>query len=87
MIEGKNGIFLFLVDRNKVKEKWWTTNLNQAIQFQKHTAAEIQAKKLNFGNPEVVNYDTALKLVMENERNYDYNKEEHIFSNEAFKQS
>ena len=83
--EGRNKLTLFLVDRKKTKKQWWTYDLALAMQFYKESAAKIQANKLMYKNPQVVNFDEAKN--MESENNYIVAiLEEHPFSSEALGQ-
>ena len=55
--EGRNQLTLFLVDRTKTKKQWWTHDLGLAMSFYKESTAKIQARKLKYKNPQVVNSD------------------------------
>jgi len=44
----------YLVDRTQRKDKWWTADPSEAIQFNLKSAAKIQLSKIKFGSPEVV---------------------------------
>jgi len=63
---GRNGETLFLVDRKKIKDRWWSTNLMDAIQFNKESAANYSANRLKYGNPEVLNWHEAVKADNDN---------------------
>lgn len=41
---------LYLVDRRKTKEHWWTDNIKLAITFPSRKLAEIQATKYKYNN-------------------------------------
>lgn len=86
MTNGRKGMFLFLVDRTKIKNRWWSYDWIDAMQFQKESAAKIQAKKLKYKSPEVISTRTAIKLSKENDRNFDYGSLEHPFSQDALEQ-
>ena len=86
MTHGRKGMFLFLVDRTKTKKAWWSYDWTDAIQFQKQTAAQIQANKLRFKEPTVITVNEAMRLSKENDRNFDYEGQEHPFSSEALGQ-
>lgn len=45
--------YAFLADRNRQKDKWWTSKLSEAISFTSQIAANNQCSKLKFGNPRV----------------------------------
>ena len=51
MTTGKKGMYLFLVDRRKINNRWWSTDWSDAMQFQKESAAIIQSKKLKYKSP------------------------------------
>jgi len=86
MTHGRKGMFLFLVDRSKTKNQWWSYDWTDAMQFHKESAAKIQAGKLRFKEPKVITIDRAIELSKENDRNYDYEVLEHPFSSEALGQ-
>lgn len=46
--------WLFLVDRKKTKQTWWTHDAGLAIVFQKKNAAQLQARKYKYNNVKVV---------------------------------
>ena len=77
---------LFLVDRSKIKNRWWTSDWTEAMQFYKESAAKIQASKLQKNNPRVITINQAILLTRENERNFDYDSLEHPYSSEALGQ-
>lgn len=83
--QGRGGIRLFLVDRTKTKRHWWTTSLVTAMAFYKESAAQIQANKLHYKTPVVVNSNVAKILERENEEKEILN-EVHPFSSEALGQ-
>ena len=60
--EGRNGEVLFLVDRSLTKTQWWTENIDFAIVFRKYSAAKIQLKKLIYGNPDIIDLESAEKI-------------------------
>ena len=63
MINGKNGINLFLVDRSETKSRWWTADLTNVMIFRRLESAQTQANKLRFKNPQVVDWETAKEIV------------------------
>ena len=83
--EGRNQLTLFLVDRTKTKKQWWTCDLALAMQFYKESAAKIQANKLRFKNPQVVNSNDAKRIENKN-THFAAIAEEHPFSSEALGQ-
>ncbi len=86
MTNGRNNMNLFLVNRAKIKSRWWSYDWADAIQFQSKEAAQIQAKKLRYKQPTVITTNEAIKLTKENEENYDYEEQEHPFSSDALGQ-
>ena len=47
-------INLYLVDRNKTKDFWWSPNSKFAMKFIKKSCAETQAKKYKYNNVKVI---------------------------------
>ena len=45
---------LYLVDRNKTKDFWWSPNAKFAMKFIKKSCAEYQAKRYKYNNAKVV---------------------------------
>ena len=86
MTNGRKGMYLFLVDRKKINNRWWSTDWSDAMQFQKESAAGIQAAKLKYKSPEVISIDTAIQLSKENDKNFDYESLVHPFSSDALGQ-
>ena len=84
MTQGRKSMFLFLVDRTRIKSRWWSYSVSDAMQFRKESAAKIQARKLVYKSPEVISYSEACRLERLNDMNYDY--DEHPFSSEALGQ-
>ena len=84
--KGRRDKTLFLVDRSKIKNRWWSTSWDGGMLFKSMEAAEIQARKLMYKEPEVVSLSTAKQLCRENERNIDYDSMEHPFSSDALGQ-
>ena len=56
---------LYLVDRNKTKQFWWSHDSFYAMVFEKESAAQIQAKKYKYNKARV-------KKITENMANLDY---------------
>jgi hypothetical protein len=55
---------LALVDRNKSKKYWWTSdNANIILNYIKKSAAEWACKRLKKNNAMVVDYKTACKII------------------------
>ncbi len=79
MAEGKNNHAIFLVDRTRIKNKWWTQNLDDALKFQNETAAIVQRDKLKYNNPEVVTWKYAKEMEIESD---DIPDDDHPFSME-----
>jgi len=86
MTKGRKGMYLFLVDRRKIKNRWWSTDWSESIQFQKESAAKIQAAKLKYKSPKVISIDNAIELSKENDKNVDYESSIHPFSSDALGQ-
>lgn len=86
MTHGRKGMFLFLVDRNKHKNKWWSYDWSDAIQFTSLDAANIQSSKYKYKSPSVITITEAIRLSKENDKNYDYEAFEHPFSSDALGQ-
>ena len=84
--EGRKNMTLFLVNRNIIKNKWWSTYWTDSFIFKKQSAAQIQANKLRFKSPRVITVEKAMLLSAENDRNWNYELEEHPFSSEALGQ-
>lgn len=53
------GKFLVMVDKNKSKDKWWTSIMENALVFTSKKTADDTCQKLKFNNPRVVPFDTA----------------------------
>jgi len=64
--QGRDNVTLFLVDRKKTKKHWWTYDLALAMEFYKESAAMIQANKLIYKDPRVINSNEARELENEN---------------------
>lgn len=45
---------LYLVDRNKTKDFWWSFNTTFAMKFIKESSAKFQAKKYKYNNVKVI---------------------------------
>ena len=45
---------LYLVDRNKTKDFWWSPNATFAMKFIKKSSAEFQAKRYKYNNVKVI---------------------------------
>ena len=45
---------LYLVDRNKTKDFWWSPNAKFAMKFIKKSCAEYQAKRYKYNNVKVI---------------------------------
>lgn len=57
--------YMGLVDRTKIKKRWWTLERTELMVFQKESAAQFQVSKLKYGNPKVVSYKEAVKAIAE----------------------
>lgn len=45
---------LYLIDRNKTKDFWWSFNTKFAMKFIKKSSANFQAKKYKYNNVKVI---------------------------------
>lgn len=50
---------LALIDRSKSKDKWWTSELKNALVFESKEQAQLQCEKYKYNNPRVVPFDKA----------------------------
>lgn len=53
------GIKLFLADRKKTKDQWWTSRLELALIYNRESAAKVHSQKYKFNNPAVITYSKA----------------------------
>lgn len=67
--KGRENMHLFLVDRTKIKDRWWSYKWDDAIIFQKLKAAQTQIKKLRYRSPEVITLNQAKLLTRKNDIN------------------
>lgn len=59
---------LALVDRNKTKEQWWTSHESHLIlRLWDRQAAENRINKLSIGNPRIVMFEEAVKIIEDQE--------------------
>lgn len=82
--KGENRMVLFLIDRNKDKSRWWTTNLYMAMAFRKKSAAEYSANRLKYGEIEVVGQDEAEYI--DHQNTIHFAEADHPFSSDALGQ-
>lgn len=87
MTHGQDNMYLFLVDRTKIKNRWWSYDWTDAMQFNKESAAKVQASKLRYKEPTVITIDEAIKLTKMNNINDSFYSETHPFSSEGLGQS
>lgn len=59
---------LFLVDRTKVRKKWWTLKLNEAVKFRDKSQAEKQISKIYLNRPKIVTLEEALSISDKNKQ-------------------
>ena len=52
--KSSNFKILYLVDRSKTKDFWWSPNTTFAIKFIKKSCAEFQAKRYKYNNVKVI---------------------------------
>jgi len=83
--QGRNNVTLFLVNRRITKKSWWTVDLIDAMEFNKHSAAIIQCNKLRYKSPCVVDSKEAHRLCGYNDHVM-AEIGEHPFSSEALGQ-
>lgn len=83
--QGRHNLTSFLIDRRVSKSSWWTLELDLAMAFRKKEAAKVQANKLTYKNPEVVDSTTAKYLEAENLSKIP-DLEEYPYSSEALGQ-
>ncbi len=82
--EGEDNMNLFLVDRTKVTTRWWSYNVDEAIEFKRIDVARSSLNRLQYKNPRILTKEEAIVLHNANEANTAGN--DHIFSNEALGQ-
>lgn len=58
---GNKGV-LYLADRNKTKEYWWTYEIKLVMKFNSLVEADRMATKLKHNNPTVITLDEAYKI-------------------------
>lgn len=58
-----NGEYCFLVDRNKCKDRWWTSLTETAIVFNKLSAAEWSLNNYTHNDPIIVTLQEAKDIV------------------------
>ena len=58
------GRILVLVDRNKSKSTWWTSDLDNALVFTSREQAQKQCEKYKYNYPRVIPFDVAKKQVI-----------------------
>ena len=58
----KNGTFSFMVNRNKIKYKWWTFDIREAYEYPDKSTAISICKGLHHGTFSAVDKDRALFL-------------------------
>jgi hypothetical protein len=83
--KGRGNVTLFLVDRRIFKDRWWVTDRDSAMAFKKYSAAQAQANKLRYKDPQVMGEHEAKEVSIENLQREILN-EEHPFSSEALGQ-
>ena len=65
-----SGAILFLVDRKRIKNKWGSILLEDAIVLGSIKRAEALAKSMKFGNPRVYTYEDALNFAANMESSF-----------------
>ena len=69
--EGRGDVTLFLVDRSKIKDRWWSSDYLDAFRFEKESVARTQARKLKYGVLGVVSLEQAEVFSRDQEREPD----------------
>ena len=68
--------YLALVDRNKTRHIWWTSDNPELImKFNKESVARVQASKLARNEPEVIAYTQACRYITEQETELTHHEE------------
>lgn len=67
MQESKDGYALFLVDRSKIRDRWWTTDIEEAISFHSDVSALRQVQKLSKNSPKVITSEIIDSYVYRNQ--------------------
>lgn len=78
---GSRGQPVYMVDRRKNKNQWWTSHLESAKVFESLEAALNQVSKLKYNDPEVITMKEAKELSRDS---FEY--DEHPFSSDALGQ-
>jgi hypothetical protein len=60
--QSRKGKTLFLIDRRKRQDRWWSFHLDDAL-ITSHDSATEAAKRLKFSKPAVMNLKIAIKIV------------------------
>lgn len=60
------GVRLFLADRKKTKDQWWTSALDLALIYNRESAAKVHSQKYRFNNPTVIAYSKAKSVASVN---------------------
>jgi hypothetical protein len=58
----KHSDIVFMVDRAKRKDTFWSTDINDALFYTSKEAALLKAKSLKLNNPRIIDSDTALSI-------------------------
>ncbi len=68
----KHSNIVFMVDRSKRKDTFWSLRLSDALIWTSENAAKEKCKTLHLNNPKVIGMDEALKISKEIEKRIDY---------------
>ncbi len=60
------GVRLFLTDRKKTKEQWWTEGLELALIYSSEAAARQHCNKYKHNNPTVITFSKAKMVANKN---------------------
>lgn len=60
--KSKNGKYLFLANKDIIKDKYWTENLEEAVKFYKFDIAEKVKNKKIYNDPTVISEEEAKYL-------------------------
>lgn len=58
------GMNLALVDRSKIRTRWWTSGLSDVKIYTDKREAQLQCEKYKFNNPRVVPFDVAKQIIV-----------------------
>lgn len=56
VIKAKSGKRLFLADREKVRDRWWTPDMRLAVEFRSYSTADSVRKRFYYNDPKIISY-------------------------------